>query len=353
MRVMQLIDSLNPGGAERVALTFANALVGKIEQSYLCTTRDEGLLKSALHDEVGYLFLRKKGTLDLAAVYRLKKYVKNKRIDIVHAHTTSYFIAALLKLIYPQVRVIWHEHQGNRVHTSRLQNIPLLLSSLFFTSILTVNTELEAWCKRKLWTKHVQYLPNFVVTDPISQPSQARKDVIICVANLKTPKNHLNLLKSFAIVHKQHSTWKLQLIGKNFQDSYSETLKTFIKEASLRDHVEILGSTNSVFVMMRAASIGVLASDNEGLPMVLLEYGASGLAVVATQVGHCEEVISTFGKTVPSNNKIALADALNYYIANKAEREKDAVAYTQHIAKNYGVEAVLPKLLNCYKKDHY
>jgi len=350
MRVLQLIDSLHPGGAERIAVTFANALQGRISGSYLCTTREEGLLKTDLHEKVGYLFLRKKGSLDLGALLRLKRYIKKENIGIVHAHTSSYFIAILLKFSYPKIQIIWHEHQGNRVHLSRLQNLPLYVCSFFFTKIITVNTALEYWCREKLATKEVQYLPNFISVCTNKTMSQQREDTIICVANLKAPKNHLNLLKAFAIVHVEYPEWKLNLVGKDFQDSYANVLHAFVVEEHLQEHVRFSGSTNSVQQMMQVASIGVLSSDDEGLPMVLLEYGTSGLAVVATRVGQCEEVISTFGKTIEPKDENALAKALIHYIENEHERNKDAAAYSLHIVKRYGTEAILPMLLTIYNK---
>ena len=48
MRVLQLIDCLRSGGAERMSVTYANALAKRIEGSFLCCTRKEGLLKKQL-----------------------------------------------------------------------------------------------------------------------------------------------------------------------------------------------------------------------------------------------------------------------------------------------------------------
>ena len=44
MRIVQLIDSLDAGGAERMAVNYANALSEKITFSGLVATRKEGLL---------------------------------------------------------------------------------------------------------------------------------------------------------------------------------------------------------------------------------------------------------------------------------------------------------------------
>lgn len=46
MRIIQLIDSLEAGGAERMAVNFANGLASKADFSGLVCTRKEGLLKN-------------------------------------------------------------------------------------------------------------------------------------------------------------------------------------------------------------------------------------------------------------------------------------------------------------------
>src|SRR5680860_1615923 len=89
VKVIQLIDSLRPGGAEKMAVTYANALVGQVEGSYLCCTRMEGMLKESLLTEVEYLFLNKKSSLDLKAILKLRNFIKSRQIEIVHAHSTS------------------------------------------------------------------------------------------------------------------------------------------------------------------------------------------------------------------------------------------------------------------------
>ena len=60
MRIIQIIDSLEIGGAEKMAVNYANALYDKIEFSGLVVTRTEGNLKSQLHNSIPYLFLKKK-----------------------------------------------------------------------------------------------------------------------------------------------------------------------------------------------------------------------------------------------------------------------------------------------------
>ena len=62
MRVVQIIDSLDIGGAEKMAVNYANALSEKLEFSGLVATRAEGNLKSQLNSSVSYFFLKKTKT---------------------------------------------------------------------------------------------------------------------------------------------------------------------------------------------------------------------------------------------------------------------------------------------------
>ena len=72
MRVVQIIDSLEIGGAERMAVNYANVLAEKISFSGLITTRKEGQLKSQIDSKVSCLFLRKKKTIDFKAIFRIR-----------------------------------------------------------------------------------------------------------------------------------------------------------------------------------------------------------------------------------------------------------------------------------------
>jgi glycosyltransferase involved in cell wall biosynthesis len=114
-----------------------------------------------------------------------------------------------------------------------------------------------------------------------------------------------------------------------------------------------LGEIANVSEQISKASIGVLSSDMEGLPVALLEYGVSKLAVVSTDVGQCREVIQSFGKLVPPNDPEALSEGLLYYIENVKNREADAKNFSEHIKSSYTFEAVLPKILSLYKKETY
>ena len=354
MRILQLIDSLEAGGAERIAVNFANALSDKVSMSALVATRQEGILKNELHEKVSYLFLNKKRTIDLKSIFRLRSFVKKNNINIVHAHGTSFFLAFLLKLVYPKIKIIWHEHYGARVHQSTMDNLILLFSSFLFSSVFVVNHQLEAWVRKNLFLKKVYFIPNFATLN------KAHKNItflrgtgekrIVCLSNLKKPKNHIAILIAFNEMKLNDLGWTLHLIGKDYDDNYSNLLKDFISENKLENSIFIYGSQNDIQHILSQATIGVLASTSEGFPLTLLEYGLAKLPVISTNVGYCSLIIKDNfnGLLFDPLSNTHIQEQLRKMISYKVLRDTFALHLQELVLDKYSSDGVIKLLLSKY-----
>jgi glycosyltransferase involved in cell wall biosynthesis len=350
MRVLQLIDSLHPGGAERMAVTLANALHTKIEGSYICVTREEGALKKELDVSIPYIFLEKKGKVAINALRRLRAFCIDNDITHVHAHGTSFFIATQLKMVLPKIKLVWHEHYGSRITSTGNQHKVLRFCSGYFDQIIAVTPELKTWSEQHLKCSDVMYIPNFVDVSVYNSVNQ-RNNSIICVANLKQPKNHLYLLKAFALLLEEFPKWELVLVGKIFNDTYYKMLKDFVAANGLIEKVSFLGDKSDVKKELLSSKIGVLSSSYEGLPLALLEYGAAGLVPVTTDVGFCKDVISTFGKVAPLDDETSFKNLLKAYMLDDDKRQDDAKRFKNHVLNKYSVAAVIPQFIELYKNN--
>ena len=357
MRIVQIIDSLEAGGAERMAVNYANSLSNKIEFSGLIVTRKEGLLLNQINNKVPYLFLDRKRKIDFQAILKLRNYIKKNKIDLIHAHSSSFFIAVLVKLTMPKIKIIWHDHYGTRAKESKKQNRILILASLFFTAIFVVNHQLEEWSKKNMICKNVIFIPNFSLENKGQQQITNLKGTngkrIVFLANLKNPKNHILILKAFFDLKLNESDWSLHLIGKDYSDSYSDLLKSFIKLHSLENNIYLYGARNDVNNILSQASIGVLASTEEGFPVTLLEYSRGNLAVVSTNVGYCSTIIkndfngllfSPFSDSDVKSQllKLILDDSLRKKLSDNMKRS---------VLENYTEEIVIEKLILAYQKN--
>ncbi|WP_299888636.1 glycosyltransferase [uncultured Lacinutrix sp.] len=353
MRVLQLIDSLHAGGAERVAVSLANTLVNKVEKSYLCVTREEGLLKETIVDEVGYLYLNKKSTLDFKAIKSLSKFIKTQEIHIIHAHSSSFFIASIMRMLNSKLKIVWHDHYGKSEFLEERPKSVLRFCSRFFNHVFSVNIILKVWAEQVLKAKTVSYLPNFAVkseTENITDLKGESGKRIVCLANLRKQKDHHNLLIAFKEIKEKYPRWTLHLVGKDFKDEYSQSLYSFIKKENLNNHVHVYGSCPDTFAILKQSTIGVLSSSSEGLPIALLEYGLAGLPVIVTNVGECNQVLlqGALGQIVPSKNVDLMYNAIIKYIEDPNYREQHAKAFKQHINDNYSANHTVEKVKQTY-----
>ncbi len=354
MRILQIIDSLDAGGAERMAVNYANALAKEVEFSGLVATRKEGPLFNQISKNVSYLYLNKKGTIDLKAIFALRKFIIENKVEIIHAHSTSFFIAILLKLIYPKVKIIWHEHYGARVNQERKENLALFFSSFFFSYVFVVNHQLENWVRIKLMISNVSYVPNFAVSDVNHSDLTLLKGNsnkrIICLANLKNPKNHFALLSAFNEIKLYDFGWSLHLVGKDYNDEYSNDLKNFIKNNALQNSIFLYDSQNDIQNILLQATIGVLCSTDEGFPVSLLEYGLAKLAVVSTNVGYCSEIVKDnfsgllFDPLI--NNEIQ--KQLQKITLDSVQREVFAINLNKLVLNEYSLEKGIQLLISKY-----
>ena len=347
-----MVDTLHPGGAERMALNLTNSLVSRIEYSGICVTRKEGLLSTQIKPEAGYIFLEKKHVFDLEAILKLHKYIRKRKVEILHAHGTSFFLGCLIKLLNPRLKLVWHDHYGNRA-AKKISAFPFLyICSFLFNGIIAVNKDLLNWANTNLLCKNTGYIPNFLTNEfskKIINHNQGNEIWnLVSIANLKDPKNHQNLLKAFKIVLKKCPQCNLILIGKKYGDKYERKIEEFLVKNNLQKKVFLTGEVPNVNQYLGDAKLGILSSDSEGLPMALLEYGIAGLPAVCTDVGECSAVIGNYGKIVEVNNPEALAEGILYYMENEGGRKQDAENFHRLILENFSEDKIIPKILGFY-----
>jgi glycosyltransferase involved in cell wall biosynthesis len=356
MRIIQIIDSLEVGGAERMAINYANSLAKKVTFSGLVATRKEGNLKSQIDNKVNYLFLNKKRAVDLSAVFKLKSYCKKYQVEYIHSHGTSYFNAFLLKLVYPKIKIIWHDHNGERSNQQLKQNKSLWFCSKFFSGIVVVNHALENWCIHNLNFKEVLYLPNFTLFSNSENKVTFLKGEsgkrVLCLANLRHPKNHSLLLEVAIKIKKEYPDWTFHLVGNDLEDAYSGQLKETIRINNLKESVYIYGLKNDTDHIIQQATICVLTSVSEGLPVALLEYGLYKKPVVSTRVGEIPLIVKDGenGFIVPSNDVGLFYNALEKLIIDSNLRDSLGESLYKTVSENNSENAVINQYLDWINK---
>jgi glycosyltransferase involved in cell wall biosynthesis len=354
MRIVQLIDTLETGGAERMAVNYANALSEVIEYAALVATRRGGGLANQINEKVKWTVLNKKSTFDLKAIYKFYKFCKSNQIDWIHAHSSSFFLAVIIKFFLPKIKILWHDHYGTKEELKNHQLLMLKLCQSFFNLIVVVNQNLKTWNEQNLKHNKVYYLPNFsaqAVDLKLSTSLNGETNKrILCLANLRHQKNHELLLAVAKEIHQNHSDWTFHLVGIDYHDDYSKHLKNLIEKLGLTQQVFIYGVKDDTNAIISAVDICILTSKIEGLPVSLIEYGKHKKAVVCTAVGEIPNILTgENGCLVPSNDVDAFARALINLIENPELRKKMGENLFETIQNNFSEEKVIARYLNLLK----
>lgn len=349
-----MVEHLLPGGAERMSVNISNVLSDYGYDVVLCTTRGNGELSKFIKQGVEKICLNKRNTFDLIAFIRLIKVIRKYRIKIIHAHSSSLYWAVGCKLFFPAIKIIWHDHDGNSESLSDNSRIDVKFLSVFIAGIVAVNETLVKWSLKNTFVKNdkILYLRNFPVLSEIDTSLRCSigEMRILCLANFRAQKDHLNLLRALVILinERGYNFIKLDLAGVYFEDQYFEEIKQFVSQNNLGSQINFLGSVTEINSLLERANIGVLSSLSEGLPVSLLEYGLAQLPVVVTDVGQCSEVVNygKLGSVVPPSDSVSLANAIDWHIQNRSASVQMGSEFKKHIECEYGA----PKFVSEYRK---
>ena len=135
---------------------------------------------------------------------------------------------------------------------------------------------------------------------------------MICVARLSPEKQQEHLIRAFESVVAKHPEARLELWG--YDNGEKKKLEKIIKETDLDNVVKFCGYDEDIDPIYNSAQLSVLASNNEGFALTLLESLAHGVPTIAYDAPYGAKSIITDKKDgfiVPLDNINELANKIN------------------------------------------
>jgi glycosyltransferase involved in cell wall biosynthesis len=138
---------------------------------------------------------------------------------------------------------------------------------------------------------------------------------VLSVATIEPRKAQTSLAQAFAALAAAQPDAKLVLVGETqleWSAPYVSALREYIHRAGLESRVRIVPVTTDFYEWLGLADLFVLASDNESLPLIVLEAMAFELPVVATTVFGIPDLVKDgrTGYLCPPRDVAALAEAV-------------------------------------------
>ena len=262
----------------------------------------------------------RRGVPDPRALFRLAAILRRERPQVVHSHMVHANLLA--RMVRPIARVpvlVCTAHNINE--GGRLREIAYRLSDPLCDLTTQVSRAgLERSVRVGAVPGHrIRFFPNGVDAENFRPDPEARRRIRweldvgdafawLAVGRFEKNKDYPNMLRAFARLRREHEGLLLIAGGGSLRGE-AERLAA---ELGVAASVKFLGIRKDVPGLMNAADAYLMSSAWEGMPIVLLEASATGLPVVATDVGGNGEVVlnGRSGLLVPPGDPEALARAM-------------------------------------------
>jgi len=176
--------------------------------------------------------------------------------------------------------------------------------------------------------------------------------IIITVARLVEEKGLEYGIEAIAQLHNKYPAIKLtyNIIGTG---PLEKKLRELTNKANLNGVVFFLGplSQEEIGRKLQEAQIFLLPSVAEALPVVLMEAQASGLPIVATNVGSIDELVidGKSGFLVPDKNANALAEKIDYLIEHPEIWPQMGRSGRDYVEKHFAITLLNQRLVKIYQ----
>lgn len=187
---------------------------------------------------------------------------------------------------------------------------------------------------------------------PVSGFADDQSIVIGTVGRMDAVKDPVNLAEAFArlaqMIPEARAKLRLVMIGDGVQ---RPAVEACLERHGLRDQAWLPGARDDVPAMLRALDVFVLPSLSEGISNTILEAMASGVPVVATDVGGNPELVAEgeTGSLVPRSDPDALARALLDQVRQPAVRLAQGRRALQVIQERFGLPVMVARYAGIYR----
>ena len=207
---------------------------------------------------------------------------------------------------------------------------------------LVVLTDADKAAWEKAGCTNVTVIPNPCAINSRKSKVESRKTkTVLAVGRLHEQKGFDLLLQAWKPIEKTYSDWSLRIVGEGPKRA---ELEAQIESQGLK-RVVLAGATNNVLDEYEAASIFVLSSRYEGLPLALIEAMWCGLPCIAFDCpqGPAELLAEDRGWLVPNGDIAELTAQIAYALSHPEEALKRAQKAQSFAQTTYSEAAIMPQ----------
>ena len=355
MRILHIDTERGWRGGERQALWLAAELRRRGHLSIMAARPGEPLAQRAAESGVEVAPCAPRFEADPRAAMRVRRLIRNRRIELVHAHTAHALGLAAMATIATGVplvasrRVDFHlrDNVGTRWKYGRAAAViaisravaDILVADGIARSKIAVVADGTDTQRRILPATHATLLALGV---------KQGAPLVVQVAQLVPHKDPLNFVRAIAAARERVPDVQALLVGEG---ELRMSVENTVRALGLTGVLHVVGYRHDADALLAAADVVVLSSREEGMGSVLLDALLLGKAIAATRAGGIPDVIEqdVNGLLAPVQDARSLGECISRLLTDhQLARRLSAEARVR--ASDFSVERMTERTLAVYER---
>lgn len=311
IRVMQVIARMNVGGPAVLVAdlmrNFDSGVVKAVLVTGFCDENESDYLDEVAKDvkvvRVPGLGRSISPLIDANAFFLLVKEIRKFKPDVIHTHTAKAGVLGRLAglLAAPAAKRV-HTFHGHLLHGyfGKSKTILVILVEKFLALITHRIIAIGNSVKKDLVDAGIGTDSKYEVIFPGLQPLKiSSKEAAKKSLDLEPNKTYLVFIGRLTQIKRPD---RLLEIARYLNSNYPNSQILIAGAGELLDPIKskseseglpmtFLGWRNDIGLILSAGDIAILCSDNEGIPLTLIQASQAGLPIVSTDVGSVSDIV--------------------------------------------------------------
>lgn len=355
MRILQLVSSLGIGGAERFVTDLCVELVNTGHEVTLLvldravnigksSTYENKLLSYLKSNNVTVFFVEGSGRKNPFNVYsNLAATIKKSKPDVIHSHLLIWSI--YLSVINKKIKHVFTQHI-DRLKAPVFHKLLRYRIDSYISICDQATEKFEAVIKKDKIHQVANgiNIDNFFNSKKITIENKVK---FVTVSRLSSQKNHNLIIDAVnKLTFNGIYNFQVDIIG---QGELEKQLKDKVERLQLNKYIVFYGARSDIPDILASNHVFLLPSKFEGFSISLIEALASGIKIIASDVGGNSEILGygKFGCLIPADDLQALVDAMKEEIETNAVDKRISGKLAAHL-KGLSIETSAKKHLEIY-----
>jgi L-malate glycosyltransferase len=351
LRILHISSASSFGGGERYVVDLTNSLTARGHELYVAVRPNSPLPRHLQLPPERIVTLPLRNALDVPSAHALERFVRRRRIEVVHAHMArDYSLASYAARRNRETKFIATRHVLFQL--SRLHRHTLARATRVIAVSQAVAKELRA--SGSVRESQIVVVPNGIDVDRFNCAC-AEKDrglLVGSIGELRTLKRHDDFIRAAARIASRFPETQFVLAGVDTSASgeIGKQLEDLVVELGLSDRFRFLGWVEDAEKLLCEMDVFVSASETESFGLAIVEAMAAETAVVATATEGAQEVIEDqkTGLLVPIGDVDRIAEAVTELLANPRKRREMAVHAKQAAHERFSLKRMVDEIERVY-----